>query len=301
MTAYIQTHKLCKKYEKHLALDHVNLHVQKGAIYGLIGRNGAGKTTLLKILSQHIHPSQGSFEIGSANAYQNRIGAIIEAPGLYGHLTAYGNMKLKCEAMGIRRPGYIEDLLELVELAPIGKKKRVKHFSLGMKQRLGLALALVGDPDILLLDEPTNGLDPQGISDMRRILLSLNQERQITMIVSSHILDELSRLITHLGIIHQGRLVKELSKEELLDENRDRLILKSSQLSDIIPFLEDHLGLDDFQMVDQQTLEIFDHVHHAERIAHPLIKEGFLFEHLALHQHSLEDYFIHLTGGDQHD
>ncbi len=301
MDYYIETHQLTKKYKHTLALDSVNLHVKRGAIYGLIGRNGAGKTTLLNILSQHIHPTSGQFKIGSESSTGLNIGSTIESPGLYPHLNAYNNMKLKCQAMGIRRPHYIEDLLELVELDGVSPDKKAKNYSLGMKQRLALALALVGDPDILFLDEPTNGLDPQGISDIRQLLLKLNHDRQLTIIISSHILDELSRLVTDIGIIHEGKLIQEISKKQLMDENRDCIVLHSDHLDQITAFLSEKLNIDNFQVTDQRTLEIYDHIHQPEAISHPLIQAGLLFDSFCLQERSLEKYFFELTGGHHYD
>ncbi|WP_049776742.1 AAA family ATPase [Aerococcus sp. Group 1] len=168
-----------------------------------------------------------------------------------------------------------------------------------MKQRLSLALALVGDPDILLLDEPTNGLDPQGIADFRQMIQRLNQERGLTIIISSHILSELSRMIDKIGIIHEGRLIKEASKKEMEKENRNKLVLTSQHLDQILVYLEEKLALKDFLVVDEQTLYIYEYLDQSEKISHSLIRAGLLFDSFSYQENSLEDYYIQLTGGSQ--
>ena len=193
MEYLLTTHHLTKTYGRHKAVDGVSLHLRQGDIYGLIGRNGAGKTTLLKLLSGLAAPTAGDFTLFGATgrharAYLSRVGTLIEAPGIYPNLSAAENLKLKCLALGVRRRNAASDLLDTVGLARTGRKP-VRHFSLGMKQRLGIALALVGDPDLLILDEPINGLDPQGIAEVRETLYHLNRDRNITLILASHILE----------------------------------------------------------------------------------------------------------------
>lgn len=303
MTNYIiETHQLTKAYNKHLALDQVSIQVEKGKIYGLIGRNGAGKTTLLKILSQQIKASSGNYTIQDRPAKDlayYSMGMMIESPGLYPYLTAYDNIRLKCEAMGIRRKNYIEGLIDLVGLAA-HQSKKARNYSLGMKQRLSLALALVGDPDILLLDEPTNGLDPQGIAEFRALIQQLNQERGISIIISSHILSELSRLIDKVGILHEGCLIKEATKSELDQENQDKLVLTSSQLDQVLACLEEQIHLTDYLVVNDTTLHIFQYLDQQTLIPHTLIKAGILFDSYSFHENSLEDYYLQLTGGGHH-
>lgn len=201
MDYLLQTNHLTKQYGKHKAVNEVSIHVRQGDIYGLIGRNGAGKTTLLKMISGLAYPTDGNFTIFNENStadsiYMSRIGTLIEAPGVYPNMSAAENLKLKCLAMGIRQKGTADELLKVVGLSDVGKK-HVRNFSLGMKQRLGIALALVGNPDLVILDEPINGLDPQGIAEVRETLSRLNKERNITFIISSHILEELSKIATN--------------------------------------------------------------------------------------------------------
>ncbi|MDE6724597.1 MAG: ATP-binding cassette domain-containing protein, partial [Ruminiclostridium sp.] len=210
MEYLLTTNAVTKQYGRQRAVNAVSIHIRQGAIYGLIGRNGAGKTTLLKMISGLAAPSEGDFSLfgktgREVSEYMSRIGSLIENPGIYPNLSAPENLQLKCLAMGIRKKGVIGELLETVGLGDTGKKK-VRNFSLGMKQRLGIALALVGDPDLVILDEPINGLDPQGIAEIRETIFKLNKEKNITFIISSHILEELSKIATDYGIIHNGIL-----------------------------------------------------------------------------------------------
>lgn len=213
MEHILVTNSLTKQYRHHKAVDSVNMHVGRGAIYGLIGRNGAGKTTLLKMVSGLAGPTDGEFSLFGHTGKKtaplfSRIGTLIESPGIYGNMDATENLRLKATALGVRKKNHVEELLELVGLSHTGNK-RVKNFSQGMKQRLGIALAMVGEPDMVVLDEPINGLDPHGIAEIRETLCRLNAEKQITFIISSHILEELSKIATHYGIIHKGALLQE--------------------------------------------------------------------------------------------
>ena len=222
MEVLVQTNNLTKWYGKHKVVNSVNLSVKKGEIYGLIGRNGAGKTTVLRLISGLAKPTGGNVCLFEKNGHdtiyaQNRVGVLIENPGVYPNMNAKENIKLKCLAKGISSKNYITELLENVGLSAAGKKK-VKHFSVGMKQRLGIALALVGSPELVLLDEPINGLDPQGMAEIREMISRLNRERGITFIISSHILGELSKIATSYGIIEKGELKKQILKTELTED-----------------------------------------------------------------------------------
>ena len=222
MEVLVQTHNLTKQYGQHKAVSNVNLSVKKGEIYGLIGRNGAGKTTLLRLLCGLAKPTEGDISLFGQKRHdmiytQNRVGILIENPGVYPNMGAKDNVKLKCLAMGISSKSYIAELLKDVGLSAADKKK-VKHFSVGMKQRLGIALALVGSPKLVLLDEPINGLDPQGMVEIREMIIKLNQEKGITFIISSHILGELSKIATSYGIIESGELKKQILKPDLTED-----------------------------------------------------------------------------------
>lgn len=208
---------------KKTVLDRVNLSFEKGGIYGIIGNNGAGKTTLLKIILGLLKSTCGEIVYGEGeNRKRIRMGALIENPGLYKDMSAYENIKAKALCLGIKyKKSEIDALLDLVGLGDVGKK-RTRAFSMGMKQRLGVALALVGDPDLLVLDEPINGLDPQGIHDIRVLIARIQEEKKTTMIISSHILDELAKTATHFCVIHRGTVIKNCSKEEFMLECGDR-------------------------------------------------------------------------------
>lgn len=222
MEALVQTHNLTKQYGQHKVVNNVNLSVRKGEIYGLIGRNGAGKTTILRLISGLAKPTKGSISLFGQTSHdsiymQKHIGLLIETPGIYPDMSARDNVKLKCMAMGISNNSYIAELLKNVGLSAVDKKK-VKCFSVGMKQRLGIALALVGNPELVILDEPVNGLDPQGIAEVREIIVRLNTEKNITFIISSHILGELSKIATCYGIIEKGELKRQFLKTELTED-----------------------------------------------------------------------------------
>ncbi|MCI8473952.1 MAG: ATP-binding cassette domain-containing protein [Oscillospiraceae bacterium] len=221
MDYVLTAEELYKEYKGGRALDGLSLHVPRGAIYGLVGKNGAGKTTLIRILCALQAPTAGEYTIFGVNGRdrgilqaRGRMGAVVEAPAVYQELTAEENLRIQYEVLGRREPDTIPGLLELVGLGDTGKKK-VKNFSLGMRQRLGIAVALAGEPELLILDEPVNGLDPQGIIEMRRLLQKLNREKGVTILISSHILDELAKLATHYGFIDKGRMVEELAAADV--------------------------------------------------------------------------------------
>ena len=300
MEELLSTNGLTKRYGRRMAVDHVSLHVKQGDIYGLIGRNGAGKTTLLKMIGGLASPTEGEIalfgETGrKASHMMSRIGTLIENPGLYPNMTATENLRLKCLAMGVQKKGGIKELLELVGLENAGKKK-VKNFSLGMKQRLGIALALVGEPDLILLDEPINGLDPQGIAEIRETLSRLNREREITMVISSHILEELSKVATRYGIIHNGVLIQELSREELLAKCSERIELKTDSVQKACVVL-DQMGIRQYKVTASDTIQIFERLNDGGDIAMRLAENGIKTIGIAVKNEALEDYYLNLTGG----
>ncbi|MCC8022431.1 MAG: ATP-binding cassette domain-containing protein [Clostridiales bacterium] len=303
MDYLLKTDCLTKQYGRQKAVDNVSLHIRQGDIYGFIGRNGAGKTTFLRMVSGLAAPTSGSYSLygytgAAAGQVLHRVGNLIEAPGLYPQMSAYENMKVKCLCAGIRRPGYIESLLELVKLDGAGKKK-VRHFSLGMKQRLGIAIALVGDPDLLVLDEPINGLDPQGIAEVRDIVQNLNRERNITILISSHILTELSKIATHYGIIHEGRLIRELSREQLLELSQDRIEIRLDQPQQACTVLEG-MGFTQYRVVDKNTIQVLERLDESGSITMELSRAGIPVNSIGVTQEDLETYFLNLTGGAHH-
>ena len=297
----LQTTGLTKRFGHHKAADNVDIHVKRGAIYGFIGRNGAGKTTCLKMISGLMTPTSGEIELfgykgKDIEQVRSRVGCLIEAPGIYGNMTAYQNMKLKCQVFGIKKDSYINEILENVGLADVGNKK-TKHFSLGMKQRLGIGLALVGEPDLLVLDEPINGLDPQGIVEVRDIIQRLCDERNMTIIISSHILEELSKIATDYGIIHNGTLLQELSREELMKRCRERLEIDMDDPKEAVPVL-DNMGIHNYQVVDKNRIHIFERLNDSATINMELAKAGLMVRSISVNSEKLESYYLKLTGGE---
>ena len=300
MEYLLTTNTITKQYGRQKAVDAVSIRVHQGAIYGLIGRNGAGKTTLLKMISGLAAPTDGNFSLfgktgREVSEYMSRIGSLIEAPGVYPNLSAAENLKIKCLAMGIRKKDIISELLETVGLDNTGKKK-VKNFSLGMKQRLGIALALVGDPDLVILDEPINGLDPQGIAEIRETISALNREKNITFIISSHILEELAKIATDYGIIHNGILLQELNREELLSKCCERIELKTNDPRKACTILE-NMGITEFKVIDSDTIHIFERLSDSGDITMELAKNDVKTMGITVKNEALEDYYLNLTGG----
>ena len=299
----MSTQGLTKQYGRQKAVDHIDIHIKKGAIYGFIGRNGAGKTTTLKMISGLARPTDGEiimfgYRGGGLKNIRSRVSCLIEAPGVYGNLSAYDNLKIKCKLFGIQEKSYIPEILEMVGLNHVGKKK-VKHYSLGMKQRLGIGLTLVGDPDLLLLDEPINGLDPQGIVEVRDTILRLNEERNMTILVSSHILEELSKIATHYGIIHNGSLLQEMTKEELMKRCSERIEICLDEPKRAVPVL-DEMGFTNYQIVDKERIHIFERLEESAGLNMELAKAGILVREIRITSEELEDYFLNLTGGASH-
>lgn len=299
----LSTQGLTKQYGRQKAVDHIDIHIKKGAIYGFIGRNGAGKTTTLKMISGLARPTDGEiimfgYRGGGLKNIRSRVSCLIEAPGVYGNLSAYDNLKIKCKLFGIQEKSYIPEILEMVGLNHVGKKK-VKHYSLGMKQRLGIGITLVGDPDLLLLDEPINGLDPQGIVEVRDTILRLNEERNMTILVSSHILEELSKIATHYGIIHNGSLLQEMTKEELMKRCSERIEICLDEPKRAVPVL-DEMGFTNYQIVDKERIHIFERLEESAGLNIELAKAGILVREIRITSEELEDYFLNLTGGASH-
>ena len=299
---YILTaENLGKHYRHSNALSGFSMHIPKGSIYGFVGRNGAGKTTLIRLICGLQEPTEGSFTLygvestdsGIVKARQ-RMGAVVETPAIYLDMTAEENLKQQHRVLGLPSFDSIPELLKLVGLEDTGKK-RAKRFSLGMKQRLGIAIALAGDPDFLVLDEPTNGLDPQGIIEMRELILRLNRERQITVLISSHILDELSRLATHYGIIDKGRMVKELSAEELEASCRKCMRIEVSNMVGLTHVL-DSMAVD-YNTISDTQADIFAKLN-ISQLTLALAKEDCEVLSIESKDESLESFFISLTGGD---
>ncbi len=303
MDDILTTEGLQKQYGRFRAIDGLTMHIPKGAIYGFVGKNGAGKTTLLRLICGLQEPTAGTYTLygvpntdrGIARA-RRRVGAVIETPSIYLDMTAEDNLKEQYRVLGLPSFDGIGELLRLVGLEDTGKKK-AKNFSLGMRQRLGIAVALAGDPDFLLLDEPVNGLDPQGIVEIRELILKLNREHGITVLISSHILDELSRLATHYGFIDHGRIVKELSAPELDAACRKCVRVEVSDVPALTRVL-DAMQLE-YAVRSGQEADIFGQVG-VTQLTMALAKEGCVVYAMHERDESLESYFISLVGGGEH-
>lgn len=298
------TNGLTKQYRKFKALNNLNMHVPKGAIYGFVGKNGAGKTTLIRLICGLQEPTNGEYSLygrkntdGGISKARRRMGAVVETPSIYLDLTAEENLREQYLVLGMPSFEGIQELLKLVGLQDAGKKK-AKNFSLGMKQRLGIAIALAGDPDFLILDEPVNGLDPQGIIEIRELILKLNRERQITFLISSHILDELSRLATHYGFIDRGQIVREISAEEVEHACRKCIRLTVSDIRALACVL-DKMRLE-YSIVSEDEADVFGELNISELVLALAQEEC---QVLSLHEkdESLESYYVNLMGGASHE
>lgn len=304
MDYVLTTNCLSKKYKNFQALNGLTMHVPKGAIYGFVGKNGAGKTTLIRLICGLQEPTSGEYTLyGRKNTEKDivksrrRMGAVVETPSIYLDMTAEDNLRQQYHILGLPSFDGLHDILKLVGLENTGKKK-AKNFSLGMRQRLGIAIALVGDPDFLMLDEPANGLDPQGIVDIRELILKLNRERQITVLVSSHILDELSKFATHYGFIDNGRIIKEISAAEL-EEACQKCISVEVSNTEILAHVLDDMKID-YKILSERTADVYAKIN-VSRLASALAKENCEVISLRERDDSLESYYISLVGGEKHE
>ena len=303
MEYVLATNGLSKRYRDFTALNGLNMHIPKGSIYGFVGRNGAGKTTLIRLICGLQEPTSGSFTLyGAKNTdakierARRRMGAVVESPAVYPDMTAEENLRQQYLVLGMPSADGIAELLHLVGLDGTGKKK-VKNFSLGMRQRLGIAVALAGNPDFLVLDEPVNGLDPQGIIEMRELILKLNREHGITVLISSHILDELSRLATHYGFIDGGHMVKEMSAEELEMRCRKCTRVEATN-SKVLARVLDRLGAE-YRVVDDAKVDVFADVQ-VTKLAVEALKENCVIYSMKERDESLESFYMNLIGGAHH-
>lgn len=297
---------LTKMYHSKAAVRNANLKIYRGEIVGIIGKNGAGKSTLLKMISGQVYPTSGElhfFNRAAAGAvFFERMGVLIEQPGLYPNVSAYENLKLLAIAYGLSdRDTTIEKLLRLVGLDPKNTAK-VKSYSMGMKQRLGIAVALLGSPDVLILDEPINGLDPQGIVEIRELILELNAAG-LTILISSHILEELSKIATKYAIIHQGEFAEVISKEQLQQRCEERIEISVEEAREALPVLERELKITQYKVVDSRTVYVYDEHIRIRQIVQELAQHGIMVDSISRHKQSLEQYFLERTesAGERHD
>lgn len=295
----LNTKNLTKTYKKKNAVSNLNMSINKGDIYGFIGKNGAGKTTTIKMIVGLAAPTSGEitlFESKSLNQGRRKIGTVIEAPAFVPNLTARQNMLIQWKLLGNKNPAIIDEMLNLVGLDYVGKKK-VKNFSLGMKQRLGIAMTLMGEPEFLVLDEPTNGLDPKGIVEVRELLQKLNEERGLTILISSHILSELAKLATRIGIIDDGVLLEEFSIDELDERCKSKLVVLVDDTEKAKDILAEQLNLKDYKVIDANTIEIYDKGVDSGTINTTLAKNDVVVNSISTSHADLEEYFLNVIKG----
>lgn len=292
----LKTNNLTKQYNKNVVLDNVNITIKKGDIYGLIGRNGAGKTTLMKIITTLASPTSGTFELFNTcsendELFDNkkRVGSLIEYPAFYPNLSAYDNLKYYTIQRDIVDKNQINKVLELLNLTGTGKKK-VKTFSLGMKQRLGIALAILNSPDFVILDEPINGLDPIDISELRDTFKKLS-DNGITLLISSHILSELYLLANEFGFLENGKLIKELSKEELDLECSKCLVIKTDDSKKVSVLLEKELNTNNYKVINNEEIRVYDYTDDSDKVSDVLVNNKIKIKRFYESGISLEEYF----------
>ena len=301
MEYVLRTENLTKVYGKKKVVDGVSMHVRKGDIYGFIGKNGAGKTTFMRMVAGLASSSQGTVELFGSDEVEKqrkRIGTLIENPGVYPNMTARENLEIIRRSFGITDKNRVDEMLTLVGLEHAGKKK-VKNFSMGMKQRLGIAISMFSGPDFLILDEPINGLDPEGIREIRELLLKLNRERDITILISSHILGELSKIATHYGIIKNGVLIDEFDADELSERCRRCHKLVVNDVESASRILEEKLNITQYDVPEPGILRVFENLEQTQRTNRELIQNNVEVIESYLVGQDLEGYFMEILGGSE--
>ena len=291
----LETHNLTKKYKSFVAIDNANIQISKGDIYGLIGRNGAGKTTLMKLITTLANKTSGDFKLfekkdTELTETKRRIGCLIENPAFFLNLSAVENLKYYAIQKGIVDKKQIDEAINLVGLTE-AKKKKFKTYSLGMKQRLGIAFAILDNPDFIILDEPINGLDPIGISELRDLFKKINEERNITILISSHILNELYQVANKFCIIEKGRVIKEITKQQLDEECSKCIVIKTTQASKAAVIIEEQLQTKNYKIIDNQEIRLYDYLENSGKVNKVLIKNDIDIISLYETGITLEDYF----------
>ena len=300
----IETKDITKKYGKYQVLNKLSVHVKENSIYGLIGKNGAGKTTLIRIICGLQDPTNGTYFINKIDnkakdisLVRKKIGAIIERPSIYEEMNAKDNIICQMKLVGLTNYQDVSKILDVVGLSNVGNKK-VRYYSLGMKQRLGIALALVNNPNILILDEPINGLDPEGIIEIRELILKLNKEKHITILISSHYLDELSKVATHYGFIDKGRIIEEISSEELNKKLTSFIELKVNNLKSFTNYFKNNNI--PYEIKDNNIINIYKD-YNIQKFITELTNNNLEIESITKKNESLEEYYINLIGGNNND
>lgn len=300
MEYIVKLENLTKKYGKSVVVDNANIAMKKGHIYGLIGPNGAGKTTIMKMMAGLAEPTSGEMEFfgerEKLDGERNRISFMIEAPYLDGGMTARQNMEYLRYVRGVADEKRIDEMLEFVGLSNVGKKQ-VEKFSLGMKQRLGIGMALLSKPEVMILDEPVNGLDPEGIVEMRELLKKLCREEGITIMISSHILAELAELCTDFIIIHEGKILESLSAEELGDKCRQFIAIRTNNISETVTALEQKLQTTNYKVINGDEIHLFEYLEDLEKVSKTITDAGFIITKFMTVNEELENYYLKKVGG----
>lgn len=303
MEYILKTYNLTKEFKNFSAVKSLNMSIEKGDIYGFLGQNGAGKTTTIRMIMGLVKATSGEIELFSQKASNKnrnllqRIGSMIEYPGFYPNLTAKENLEIHRRMVGIQGKSCISDSLKIVGIEDV-KDKKVKEFSLGMKQRLGIARALLHHPEFLILDEPTNGLDPMGIKEIRDLIIDLSHKQGINFLISSHILSEIQQMANKIGIIHKGELLEEIAYDELQKRNRHYINLKVNDDKKASFILEQKLNIRDYVIWEKNTLRVYENLQQAANVNRVLVSNDIFVDEICLKVDSLEDYFIRLTGGE---
>ena len=296
----LKTYNLSKKYKETMAVDKVSMTIKKGQIYGFIGQNGAGKTTIIRLITGLAHKTDGEIELfgqtDNLDESRESIGSLVESPAFYGNMTAKENLEISRLVRGIGSKDSVDKVLELVNLKDTGKKK-VKNFSLGMKQRLGIANALLGNPKFIILDEPINGLDPMSIVEIRELIKKLNNELGMTILISSHILGELSELATNYGIISHGKLIEEFTAKELREKCRQyiEIIVDDSKKATVL--LEEKLGITNYEVINDNMIKVYEKLDETGKINTMLSLNNVEVKKILLKGQNLEEYFVSVVGG----
>lgn len=305
MSKYVlETKSLTKLYGDFKALNNINLNLERGKIYGFVGPNGAGKTTFIRIITGLSFASEGSFSLLGENTklglrkQREKIGCLVEGPSLHPNMNAYQNLELQRICRGIPDKNIVHNVLSLVNLDIVGNKK-VRNFSLGMKQRLGIAIALISNPKFLILDEPVNGLDPSGIKEIRELLIKLNQEENVTILISSHLLSELYQLATNYIIINNGSVVKNLSLQQLDSKCKKYISIKVDNINLATTVLEDKLSTSNYKVLPNDIIHLYDYVHDEHKVSSVLSESGLIITKFNLQGDSLEEYFLRIVRGDK--
>lgn len=306
MSYILRTHHVTKTFQGREVVSDVSMNIRKGEIYGFLGPNGAGKTTMMRMMTNLVKPTSGEIEVFGERLTNNsydllgRMGTIIEYPVFYDKLTAYENLDLHCEYMGYHNKKAIGEALELVNLHGI-EGKSVRDFSLGMKQRLGIARAVVTKPELLLLDEPINGLDPLGIKELRELFKILSREYGITLLISSHILGEIELVVDTVGVINRGKLIREVSMEQIREQNTDYIELVTDNCAKAAFVLENHLNISNLRVIDNRFIRIYDGGLNQSELTKSLVMHDIAIESIRKQNGTLEDYFLQLLNGGRSD